>query len=68
MAKNKLKTNKSAAKRFKVTASGKVRFRRATRAHHINKKGTTKHARQGRTNGVMKDCDAPGVLRLLAGS
>jgi large subunit ribosomal protein L35 len=54
----KIKTNRGAAK------PGKVRFRRANRAH-INTKRSTKQVRQGRANGVMKDCDAKLVHRML---
>lgn len=60
----KLKTNRGAAKRFKVTGSGKVRFRRANR-NHIKTKQSAKVVRHARANGVMKDCDAPSVLRML---
>jgi large subunit ribosomal protein L35 len=64
MSKVKLKTNRGAAKRFKKTASGKVRFRRANRAHIKTKKGS-KHVRQTRRNGVLAECDAKMVLRML---
>lgn len=64
MAKVKIKTNRGAAKRFKVTASGKIRFRRAGR-NHIKTKQTTKRVRQARRNGVMVDSDAKLVHRML---
>jgi large subunit ribosomal protein L35 len=64
MSKVKLKTNRGAAKRFKKTASGKVRFRRANRSH-IKTKQATKQVRQSRRNGVLADCDAKLVLRML---
>lgn len=60
----KLKTIRGAAKRFKITGTGKVRFRRADR-NHIKTKQTAKHVRQARANGVMKDCDAKLVHRML---
>lgn len=60
----KIKTNRGAAKRFKKTGTGKIRFRRANRAH-INTKRSTKQVRQGRANGVLKDCDAKLVHRML---
>ncbi|MGD9591334.1 MAG: 50S ribosomal protein L35 [Candidatus Berkiella sp.] len=63
-AKIKLKSNRGAAKRFKVTGTGKVRFRRANR-NHIKTKQTTKQVRQSRRNGVMCDSDAKLVLRML---
>lgn len=36
----KMKTKRGAAKRFKVTGSGKIRFNRAKRRHILTKKGT----------------------------
>lgn len=60
----KLKTNRGAAKRFKITGTGKVRFRRANR-NHINTKRSAKQMRQARGQGVMKDCDAKLVHRML---
>jgi len=60
----KLKTNRGAAKRFKITGTGKVRFRRANR-NHIKTKQANKRVRQARANGVMKDCDAKLVHRML---
>ncbi len=53
---SKLKTKKSAAKRFKLTGTGKVRFRRAERAHGNTKK-TTKIMRHRRANGVLSASD-----------
>lgn len=63
-SKVKQKTIRGAAKRFKVTGTGKVRFRRAGR-NHIKTKQTSKRVRQARANGVMKPCDTPLVLRML---
>lgn len=61
----KLKTKKSASKRFKLTGTGKVRFRRANRSHHIKGKQSTNQARARRANGVLKDCDTPSVIQML---
>jgi large subunit ribosomal protein L35 len=60
----KLKTNRGAMKRFRLSASGKVRFRRANR-NHIRTKQTSKQVLQGREQGVLKECDAKLVRRLL---
>lgn len=60
----KLKTNRGAAKRFKITASGKVRFRRANR-NHIKTKQSSKTVRHARANGIMCDSDAKLVHRML---
>lgn len=62
--KNKAKTHRGAAKRFKVTGSGKVRFRRADR-NHGNIKSTAKQVRDRRINGVLPACDTPAVRSLL---
>lgn len=61
---SKLKTNKAAKKRFKLTGTGKVRFRRAKRAH-INTKRSTKQTRQARNDGILASGDAKRVKRLL---
>ena len=42
MAKQKLKTNRSAAKRMKVTASGKVRRGQAGKRHLLTSKGPSR--------------------------
>lgn len=63
-AKVKLKTNRGAAKRFKKTGTGKIRFRRANR-NHIKTKQSAKRVRQARRNGVLAPCDAPLVHRML---
>jgi len=60
----KLKTNRGAMKRFKVTGTGKVRFRRAKR-NHIRTKQTAKQVQHGRANGVLQECDAKLVRRML---
>ncbi|MEE2749925.1 MAG: 50S ribosomal protein L35 [Myxococcota bacterium] len=61
---SKMKTNRGAAKRFKVTASGKVRFNRAKRRHILSKKSTSwkRHARGG---GTLAEPDAKLVRRLI---
>ena len=63
-AKIKLKTNRGAAKRFKLTGSGKVRFRHAGR-NHIKTKQSTHRVRHAKANGVLKECDTPSVVRML---
>lgn len=61
---NKLKTNRGAAKRFKVTGTGKVRFRRANR-NHIKTKQSSKTVRGARRNGVLTPQDGKMVLNML---
>ncbi|HEX2700560.1 MAG TPA: 50S ribosomal protein L35 [Acidimicrobiales bacterium] len=60
----KMKTDRGAAKRFKVTGSGKVRRRKAFRAHLLEKKSSVRTRRLARgaevTGGDLKQ-----VKRLL---
>ncbi len=60
----KMKTHSGAKKRFKVTATGKVRGRHAFTSHILEKK-SPKHKRQlGEAMIVAKD-DAPRIKRML---
>lgn len=60
----KLKTNRSAAKRFSRTASGKYKHRRTNRNHILTKKSKGRK-RNLRANGVVDKSDQLGVARLL---
>ncbi len=60
----KMKTHRGAAKRFRVTKKGKVKYRRGFRAHILTKK-SQKRKRQLRKAGYLKDCDAKTVKQLL---
>jgi len=60
----KLKTNKSAAKRLRITKTGKIKKRNAGRQHILGKK-TRKHKRQLRQPGYLSETDAKRVRRLL---
>ena len=60
----KMKTDRGAAKRFKVTGSGKLRRRRAFRSHLLEKKPTTRTRRLGREADVASG-DVRAVKRLL---
>jgi large subunit ribosomal protein L35 len=60
----KLKTNRAAAKRFKVTGSGKVKFTRANRRHLLTGK-SQKSKRQARAAGYMQHGDARTAKELL---
>lgn len=44
----KMKTHRGAAKRFTITATGKIRRRRVNRAHLLEKKSTRRTRRLGR--------------------
>ena len=60
----KMKTDKGAAKRFKVTGSGRLRRRQAFRSHLLEKKTTTRTRRLGREVDVAP-ADVKSVKRLL---
>lgn len=63
----KLKTNKSAAKRFKKTATGKFKHRRTNRNHILTKK-QNKRKRQLRSTKLANPADTASVERMLRGS
>ncbi|GEM_PF-741436 len=54
MAKFKLKTNKSFAKRARITKSGKVRRRRAGKHHILTSKSADRKRRLRRLKGFSK--------------
>ena len=60
----KMKTQSSAKKRFRLTASGKVRFNSAYRRHRlISKNKAAKERNQGTK--IMDERDARNVRRFL---
>ena len=60
----KLKTHKGAAKRFRLTASGKVK-RGHSHARHILTKKTTKRKRQLDIDSLVADADEKPTKRML---
>ncbi len=64
MGKNKMKTHRGAAKRFKVTKKGKVKYRRGFRNHILTHK-SSKRKRQLRGPAYLDDADAPRVKKLI---
>ncbi len=60
----KMKTDKGAAKRFKITGTGRLRRRRAFRSHLLEKKPSTRTRRLGRQTEVSA-ADTKQVKRLL---
>lgn len=60
----KMKTHRGAAKRFKVTKNGKVKYRRGFRNHILTHK-TTKRKRQLRANAYLSEADAKNVKQML---
>ena len=60
----KMKSNRGAAKRFRFTASGKVKRSTAFRRHILTPK-TTKNKRHLRAAEYVADVDVPNVRRML---
>jgi large subunit ribosomal protein L35 len=60
----KLKTHKGAAKRFKKTATGKVKRGHAKLRHILTSK-ETKHKRKLGKSALVSDGDLPKVLRMI---
>jgi large subunit ribosomal protein L35 len=60
----KMKTHKSAAKRYKITAGGKVKYKKQGLRHILTKK-TTKRKRNLRHAGVLSAAEARRVKTLL---
>jgi len=60
----KMKTDRGAAKRFKITGTGKLRRRKAYRSHLLEKKPSTRTRRLGRETDVAS-ADRREVRRLL---
>jgi large subunit ribosomal protein L35 len=62
----KAKTSRSAAKRFKKTAGGKIARRKALHGHLLTSK-TRKRKRHLRKAGLVDKADAKRMARLLPG-
>jgi len=60
----KIKTHRGAAKRFKITASGKIKRNKAYASHILTKK-TRKRKRTLRKSGVLNKRDMEGIKRLI---
>ena len=60
----KMKTNRAAAKRFKITKSGRIKYNRANRRHILTKK-SSKRKRQLRGGDLLAAGDAGLVRRML---
>jgi large subunit ribosomal protein L35 len=60
----KMKTNKSAAKRFKKTGSGKLKRGHAFTSHILTKK-SPKRKRQLRKGGMVSEADQKRMKRLV---
>lgn len=64
MAKNKLKTKRAAAKRFKVTGTGKLKRMRANKSHILTKK-SAKRKRRLRSSTITDKTNAPNMKKIL---
>jgi large subunit ribosomal protein L35 len=62
----KMKTNRSAAKRFKKTGTGRLKRGRQNRRHILTKK-TPKRKRQLRRAALVSKADEKRIKRLLPG-
>ena len=60
----KIKTHRGAAKRFKITASGKIKRNKAYASHILTKK-TRKRKRSLRKSGFLDKSDMVGIKRLI---
>ena len=60
----KMKTDKGAAKRFKVTGTGKLRRRQAFKNHILEKKSANRKRRLGKETEVAS-ADARAVRKML---
>ena len=60
----KMKTNRGAAKRFKVSGTGKIR-RRKSGLRHINTHMTRKRKRQLRQSGEVASAESKKIRQLI---
>lgn len=65
MAKAKMKTHRGAAKRFKLTGSGKIKRNKAYKSHILTKK-SAKRKRGLRKSTILTSADHKRMLRSLA--
>jgi large subunit ribosomal protein L35 len=61
----KMKTRRSAAKSFKITATGKVKRRKAFKSHILTSK-STKRKRHLRKPGLVAETEAYKIRRFLS--
>lgn len=64
----KLKSHRGAQKRFRRTANGTIKRRRAYRNHILTKKSTKQKRNLRVAAGQLKSCDARLAARMLHGS
>ena len=61
---SKMKTRKSAAKRYKVTGTGKIKFKKQGLRHILTKK-STKRKRNLRASGILAESEVKNVRKML---
>ena len=61
----KMKSNRAASKRFRLTGTGKVRRNKAYASHILTKK-TTKRKRNLRKAGLAADCDQRRIKAMIS--
>ncbi len=61
---NKMKTNRAAAKRFKITGSGRIKRSKAFKGHLFTAK-SPKRLRSLRKSGMVASCDESRARRML---
>ena len=61
----KMKTHRGAAKRFKVTASGKVKRMKAFKSHILTKKSSKRKRNLRRATTVATNGEAKNIKRLI---
>ena len=61
---NKMKTNRGAAKRFRVTGKGRIKFKRSKMRHILTKK-STKMKRKARRPGYIAKQEEHLIRRLI---
>ena len=64
MANQKMKTKKAAAKRFKVTGTGKLKRNKANKTHILTKK-TTKRKRNLRKATLVDDTNVKTMKKIM---
>jgi large subunit ribosomal protein L35 len=60
----KIRTSRTAAKRFKISKSGKVKFKHAYARHMFTAKNPSQKARLRRT-GILGKADAEKIKRMM---
>ena len=61
---SKMKTKKSASKRFSLTGTGKVKYKKMNLRHILTKKAS-KRKRNLRASGILSEADAARVRKQL---